>query len=270
MWRELESMPVLEEGAFPVPTGSVQLSLKKNLKQPPDARKSRNSGLERLLHGASLGAAILETARGLEGYREGSVSQKGCREKEEEMGEISLPASLPSLQRGLAVPTQTFQLANQTQLLPRAENQRLAARRPPRQELGCCLSLLSLLPQHSPGLPSITHPAGRSGVASLTCLRFLRSPLFSRVHCFLSCMFQPCGNKTHGWLATRAGQMKQTLSLPLWQRGGPVASSIACRCGPGARCSWLAWLPPDPGEKGCGCGWTVRCDGPGFAEGWES
>lgn len=133
------------------------------------------------------------------------------------MGEISLPASLPLLQRGLAVPTQTFQLANQTQLLPRAENQRLAARRPPRQELGCCLSLLSLLPQRSPGLPSITRPAGRSGAAPLTCLRFLRSPLFSRVHCFLSCMFQPCGNKTHGWLATRAGQMKQTLSLPLWQ-----------------------------------------------------
>lgn len=109
-------MPVPEEGAFPVRTNSVQLFLKRNLKQLPDAQKSRNSGLERLLHGVSLGAAALETARGLEGYGEGSVSQKGCREKEEEMGENSLPASLPSLRRGLAVPTQTFQLANQTQL----------------------------------------------------------------------------------------------------------------------------------------------------------
>lgn len=76
---------------------------------------------------------------------------------------------------------------------------------------GACLSLLAPLPQHSPGFPSCPpHPTYRgSGLAPLTCLRFLRSLLFSRVHCFLLCMSQPCGNKTHSWLVTKAIQIKQ-------------------------------------------------------------
>lgn len=61
-----------------------------------------------------------------------------------------------------------------------------------------------------------------SSLAPLTCLHFLRSPLFSRVHCFLLCMSRPYGNKSHSQLVTKARQIKtmQSFFHGVWRPSG--------------------------------------------------
>lgn len=160
------------------------------------------------------------------------MSPKDCTEKDKKIWETCLP-SLPSLWSVLASQHKHSRLANQTQLPHCCHGLKTStspsSTRPGAGAAFLFLSLCSSTPDFPSYPPCPTHRG--SSLASLTCLHFLRSPLFSRVHCFLLCMSLPYGNKTHSQLVTKARKFKTMQSLLFVGYGGSVASSITCKYG---------------------------------------